>query len=233
MKTTFLVIFSILFIPISEAQINAGHLTYNSVSHIEFPDPATEEPGENEEEIALKKQMQAMFMQKLGEQQGDIKEYYFKENLARLVRPGNDKPNVQRFYEIDKLRFINFRKKEDVITSDTVIMDYRVNPAWQVEYSIETYNDDRKMILGFDCYKVILSEYRKIEDREYRTRYEMYVTPEIAFPPQAIGGLYDAVLKECALEIKVISLENENSWTLISAINFNKEFDESLLVFPK
>lgn len=214
------------------SQISSGHLTYKVEMNFEWPEEEADDKELSEEERELEARLKKMIEERIQDEVRESNEYYFEGNLARLIRPATDEPGILHFYKMKEMEALICNTNVEPVEVDTNRMNFRVNPAWHVEYTIDTFPDDRKNILGFDCQKVVLQEYRKVSGGEYRTRYEMYVTPAIHFPPQAVAGLYDLVLNDCALEIKVTHPENENSYTLIYAVDFNQTFDRQLIVLP-
>ena len=107
-----------------------------------------------------------------------------------------------------------------VAKSTTLInKDYRKGPTWEVVYVVERKPDDRKQILGYDCYKIILTEKRVVlSSQEIISRkMEMYVTDKIKLPGYIIAGLYDNVIKECPLELVEIDVEALKPKTVLKA----------------
>lgn len=217
----------------SFSQISSGHLTYKMDTHFEWPENEANDEELSNEEREMEAGLKKMIQEKIQDGAREAYEYYFEDNLVRIIRPGTSKPSVLHFHKLKEMEELVFSTNVEPVKVDTIRMNFRVNPEWHVEYTIDTFLDDRKNILGFDCHKVVLQEYRNVSGREYRTRYEMYVTPAINFPSHVVAGLYDQVQNDCALEVRVTDLRNEKSYTLIYAVDFNQTFDRQLIVKPR
>jgi hypothetical protein len=74
------------------------------------------------------------------------------------------------------------------------------------EYAIEEYPNDKKEVLGFNCYKVIIRKKEQIEDdfpmRIGDTIYEMYVTREIDLPVHALLNFTKSFPEFFPLEVR-------------------------------
>lgn len=86
---------------------------------------------------------------------------------------------------------------------------------WEVTFEIDSFLTDRKLILGYDCYKVVVLEKRKnpsepesLTNSIHTRVYEMYVTDELSLPADIVCGAWAPKIRFSALEIKGFDLGN-------------------------
>ena len=84
-------------------------------------------------------------------------------------------------------------------------MDYKKFPGWQVRYDVKKFPGETRSILGYNCYKVLLDEYKTIEGKTDVRKIELWVTGRIALPAFIVAALYEQVVTECPLEMRVWS----------------------------
>lgn len=69
------------------------------------------------------------------------------------------------------------------------------------EITITLKKDDRKIIKGYDCFKLVLVQSRTDDDFPGNTIYEMYVTDKIQLPAYAVDFIYQDVPGLFPLEV--------------------------------
>lgn len=83
----------------------------------------------------------------------------------------------------------------------------------QFKYNLTLDKKDRKIIMGFDCYKVIIDLYEHLmPDAKIKAYLELYVTDELGIPANPIVNLSSNCLPYFPLEIiKTVSNSGRNS----------------------
>lgn len=89
---------------------------------------------------------------------------------------------------------------------DKSIIYNKYNPSGsssEYNYEVQIYKEDKKVILGFDCYKLVIRRKEKIESMPFGADiYEMYVTDKIDLPLYALSFFGLENTKFFPLEIK-------------------------------
>lgn len=132
-----------------------------------------------------------------------ISTYYFNDTLIRysdndidsdsknfyLIDPSN---SMWTRYYTDKNGIIKFSKTK-----------FKSSEDWKLEYTISIDKTDKKIILGYDCYKVKIVENREsiMDGWIDGCTYECYVTDELNLPFNCTELIWERILDKTALEI--------------------------------
>lgn len=103
----------------------------------------------------------------------------------------------------------------------------------EVNYEINSVPSDRKNILGYDCYKMIITE--TISDREFGVeclRYDLYVTEAIDFPFHLMNSILKPMINKCALEITTRIKGKGTSCSIMTAAEIQENIDVDHVVLP-
>lgn len=106
---------------------------------------------------------------------------------------------------------------------------------WKIKYEIEEFKSEKKMILGYECFKmnIVQTRINEKENWEYINKYELFVTDKINLPARLVIFLWEPVTELCALEIKAMDMRVPNSYSIKRAIEIKKEIEEAKLELPK
>jgi len=88
-----------------------------------------------------------------------------------------------------------------------------------VSYETKIDNNDQKIILGYKCHRVIITE--TIKDAEYETEikiYDMYVTNEIDLPFHLLNSTLKPTIDSCPLQLTTYIKDKGNSYSTKKAI---------------
>jgi len=96
------------------------------------------------------------------------------------------------------------RKSKDSLPNPTLEMEYK--------YKLTVDTSERKEILGFDCYKVIIDLYEHLRPgTNMKTDIQLYVTDELHIPGNPLINLTKDCLPFCPLEIKKHIIDAEGT----------------------
>ena len=102
-------------------------------------------------------------------------------------------------------------------------------------FEVDTFLNNKKNILGYDCYKIEIIKARKSADNELITekKYEMYVTDELPLTANVVTGMWQLPLDICALDIKESTPDNPTTFIHTQATEIKKKQKNELLELPK
>ena len=169
--------------------------------------------------------------------------YYFNQEKARCIDKSNEAiakkfADEQRFiqFDIQSLRISNYHTNNEGEVELTIgNFDLRKisTKKWSVNYEIKIATNDRKMLLGFDCYKLIVKQTRWYNFEKDVKITNAYVTPLIQFPVNIPLSLYERVTPNCALEmIKYKENDPFDAFTKITATTFECLDPNKMLEIP-
>jgi|GEM_PF-6569925 len=102
-----------------------------------------------------------------------------------------------------------------------------------VVYRIDTLKSDRREILGYDCYRVVILEtIRDLEYGEEILEYDCYVTDDIDLPFHLLNTTLKPILDSCPLEMKTHHRSSGTTYSTYTAIEIN-DSDDTVIVVPK
>ena len=160
--------------------------------------------------------------------------YYFNDTIVRYM--DTDEKEDEVFYYINPIDAVWTRyftdRKGIVKYSETKIAP---SDDWKLTYSIEVDKGDKKNILGYDCYKVIIIENRKSISKGWTEgcTYECYVTDELNLPFNCTELIWERVLNKTPLEIVYYLNHLPNSKEYKTAIEIKLDLPEDVLKLPE
>ena len=129
-------------------------------------------------------------------------ECYFNQQIIRIINAHSD--NILFLYDYQQLKGQSFSMDNQGKIQYNSIDWYskRINnDTWQVSYSYEIDKAERKVILGFNCFKSVVKQKRIFHEKTDIKIFELYVTDEILLPAHAVSMWWDSVIPYCPLEI--------------------------------
>lgn len=129
-------------------------------------------------------------------------EYYFNQQIIRIINAHSD--NTFFLYDYQALLAQSFWKDNQGQMQFQSIdwHSQRINSeTWHVSYSHTIDVSDRKIILGFDCFKAIVKQTRVFHNETDVKIFELYVTDEILLPAHAVAMWWNFVIPYCPIEI--------------------------------
>lgn len=111
---------------------------------------------------------------------------------------------------------------------------HRDPPGWELEHYLDFNPSERKEILGYDCFKLMLTEVRtdKIAGTSTTKTYELFVTDALELPLSLVIPLAAPVTDLCALAIKTFRSKMPNSYGLMYATAIEQNLEHELLQKP-
>ncbi len=133
------------------------------------------------------------------------------------------------------LQFYKDEKHNDEKLAEHNLHHDPASSGWEIEYKIEAFESEKKMILGYECYKILIEQTRRNEEENwlYRNRYELFVTDKINLPARLVIPLWEPVTDLCALQIKDIDMRKPDWCAIKYAIEIRKDIQESEIELPK
>jgi len=106
--------------------------------------------------------------------------------------------------------------------------------SWNLEYRVNINRSDKKNILGYECYKIIITEIRSDKEDNWLEEYvyECYVTGELDLPFYCVNLVWEKIVDKTPLEIKYYKKDKPNSIQIETAISITKTIDKSALEIP-
>ncbi|TVR87972.1 MAG: hypothetical protein EA411_06175 [Saprospirales bacterium] len=92
---------------------------------------------------------------------------------------------------------------------------------YEEDYTIEIYEDDRKEILGFDAYRVVM----KVEAQGQSMEMEFYITEQIKTMASLVAQIPENPFPGTALKMSMNMMGMELTF---EAVEFNEKFDTSV-----
>jgi len=163
------------------------------------------------------------------------RDYYVGDSLIRLDRNTN-KMSDDEFVLIEPVAkkmttyYTSFDEKP-TFTENQLVSAFVDSTK---VYEIDTLHKDTKNILGYQSYKIIITELHKTgPDHEHIIKkYELYVTDELSLSANIVTGMWQIPLDICALEIKESTPENPSTFIVTQATEINKKQKNDLLELP-
>ncbi len=93
----------------------------------------------------------------------------------------------------------------------------------KVTYETKEDKNDKKIILGYECFRVIVTE--TIIDAEYGTEvkiYDMYVTNQIDLPFHLLNTTLKQTIDSCPLQLSTFRKDKENSFSIMKAVEIRR-----------
>jgi hypothetical protein len=177
--------------------ITEGYLQYRREIFMDFDEMLKDELWED-----LSKEQLIAFFKKSLEVDNTEFYYYFDTQFCTASRLGFE--NVFFLKDLQNLVNHSFStdnlgvKKYQEIQWNTKFLN---NENWNVQYEFEIDKNDKKSILGYDCFKAIVKQIRYFNGEVDYIIYELYVTDKIKLPARIITGWWDTVINLCPLEI--------------------------------
>lgn len=164
--------------------------------------------------------------------------YIVNNTAIKHVRTHNNRPKefIQIFPESGIMQhFYTDKKTDEAKLSEFHLYHNTDQSDWKLSYEIEEIKSENKIILGYECYKMIIRETKinEKENWEIKNRYELYVTDKINLPASLVIHLWKPITDLCALEIKEINMERPNSYIMQYVIEIKTDIDETELKLPK
>lgn len=99
-----------------------------------------------------------------------------------------------------------------------------------VEYTLERNEEQRKEILGYDCYKIFLSQKVIANGKEEEYKFEMYVTDQLPFPAHILLELAAPIVTACPLEVSYFDTWADKLVTRFTAVHIGKIVDRQVFL---
>jgi hypothetical protein len=111
---------------------------------------------------------------------------------------------------------------------------HRDPPGWELEHYLDFKRSERTEILGYDCFKLMLTEVRtdKTTGASTKYAYELLVTDALHLPLSLVIPLAAPVTDLCALAIKTFRNKMPNSYSLMYATAIEQNLAPALLQKP-
>lgn len=177
--------------------------------------------------------LENMFVEFIKNKSGYNSTYYFNDTIVRYM--DTDEKEDEVFYYINPIdaswtRYYTDRKGIIKYTETK----YAPSDDWKLTYSIEVDRGDKKNILGYECYKVVIVENRKSisEGWEESCTYECYVTDDLNLPFNCTELIWEKVLNKTPLEIVYYLNHIPNSKEYKTAIEIKLDLPEDILKLP-
>jgi len=245
-KSSLLLLFSLLSFAVF-TQKNVVHIEYNTcvkVDAVGLLGSVEKEEHKHEEPDFEKKDNNVLFktqIDKLGKKTTDtytelIRHYYIGDSLIRLDK-NTDKMSEDELILISPLtaQMTTYYTTEEGKSTynEAELRSPFVDSS--LVYEIDTFYQDTKNILGYECYKIeVIESHNEGADHIHLIKkYEMYVTDELPLPAPIVIGIWRLPIGACALEIKESAPENPSTFILTEAVAVNKKQKNSLLELPK
>lgn len=157
--------------------------------------------------------------------------YYFDSIKARVIGNPIFKGETFDIYKINELQRVirRFHKKD---TNDFRIdtIDYK---TWKEDnhYTIDVYRNNTVEINGYQCYKVLVREFKK-DNNDIVTNYALYITDDINFPPHILLEWNKEIIKGCAVYIKSWLNNSKNTYNEYRMVQFEEIEDHSFFEIP-
>lgn len=183
------------------SKIIEGYLQFEQKLFIDYDEMLKDDLWEDLWEDFTKEQLHKLFSKSIETDNTTFK-YYFNHETIRIINANSD--NMLFLYDFQQLIGKSFYMNDQGQMKYSSIdwNSKRINnDTWKVSYSYEIDKTDRKMILGFDCFKSIVKQKRIFHEETDIKIFELYVTDEIILPAHAILMWWDLVIPYCALEI--------------------------------
>ena len=198
-------------------------------------------PDDLSEALTLSKELHEFYGKLVELVNQQILTYYYADTTVILERK-LDKESEDEYIVIHPQKgrkTIYYTNKDGSVNCETSKIFNRYTP-WEVTFEIDTLLSDRKMILGYDCFKVIVLEKRKnLSEPVSRItpingkRYEMYVTDKLSLPADIVCGAWEPKIRFSALEIKSFDPQNPNYYEVFRAIEVKKGLNDKTIEFPQ
>lgn len=177
--------------------ITEGYLKYKREIFMDYDEMLKDELWED-----MSKQQLIDFYKRAIEIDNTEFNLYFDNKFFTLSRLGFD----YVFFLGDYLNLINHSfstdnlgvKKYQEVQDNSKFLN---SENWNVHYEFEFDINDRKSILDYDCFKVIVKQIRFFNGETDCKIYELYVTDKIKIPAHIIAGWWEMVIDFCPLEI--------------------------------
>ncbi len=104
----------------------------------------------------------------------------------------------------------------------------------EVNYETKEHKDDRKTILGYDCFRVIVIE--TIIDDEFGTEineYDMYVTDEINLPFHLLNTTLKPIVDSCPLQLTTYHKDKGSSFSIMNALQILEGSESDSIELPE
>ncbi|MFK8161425.1 MAG: hypothetical protein AB8H12_03095 [Lewinella sp.] len=229
----------------TQAQANqAIAITYRTEAHVAhsdilppYPDTSAMEPDDIKEELDHYEGVKAFALKQADElnSKPDTSVFTIYNNLVR-----NDRGSYR--LSDDEFRISDLKEGKSYIyyTQDgtpkvSSMWLHDEEKKWDVNYEIDTFPEDRKEILGYDCYRMTISEHRTWVAQGYdeRQHYDLYVTPALPLPFRAVGVLWQPITDLCALEIMSRNPKHPESYTKVVATGIRTDVSPKVLELPE
>jgi hypothetical protein len=227
--------------PQANQAVAITYLTEAHVAHSEalppYPDTAAIEPEDIEEELAYYEGIKALALKQADElnTMRDTSVYTIYNNLVRNDR-GSYRLSDDEFRISDLTEGKSYiYYTQDGVPQMTWMWLHDEENKWEVNYKLDTFQDDRKEILGYDCYRMTISEHRTwaAEGYDERKHYDLYVTTELPLPFRAVGILWQPITDVCALEIVSRNPKYPESYTKVIATDIRTDVSPEVLKLPE
>lgn len=183
----------------------------------------------------MEKEWRALLRKKLPEENETVM-YTFNDSIIRFERQLNQ-VSEDEFILIEPdsgLMFLYYTDTKEIKQVNKIPMHAKYHHGWQVRYTVDTLLSDRKNILGYNCFKMIVKQevIRSRQDTDVNI-FELFVTDRLNLPARLTLPLRQPVVQLCALEIKSFNLKSPYMFLTERAIEIKKEVDSSRILLPE
>lgn len=208
---------------------NLTSITYQNIytimpeQHTMLPDTAGQ----------MEKEWMAFLRKKLPEENESLT-YTFNDSIIRYERQLN-KISEDEFILIEPdsgIMLLYYTDKKGRKRVNKLPM--HAISEWQVQYTLDTFLSERRNILGYDCFKMLIKQ-EIIGTGQYRevNIFELFVTDQLKLPARLTIPLRRPVLQLCALEVKSYNPKRPEIFLTETAIEIKKEVDSGKILLPE
>lgn len=207
---------------------------YDKVPEFESEEDQIAWEQDKAESEKFDKEFKELWKERLEKEKAQIFTYTFNDKIIRYERNMHQSEN--EFIILDPKTAVMSRFYTDKENKPKVSkMSYHSDSNdWKINYKIDSFESETKIILGYECYKMIVEQERINEKENWNIKniYEIFVTEELNLPVRLVIPLWRPVLDLCALEIKTTNLETPNSYQIERAFEIEKGIDEKEIQLP-
>jgi hypothetical protein len=193
MKTIF------LFIAVFISLCAKGQQTVKYTVHTNPAALQQRMPAGGSEDAELRELLQLM----MDERKPEDFSYSLRDTV--LIMKRSSAPNTTYEYIPNTLRYRVRSSDKGRSVTEWFDLDHKKNPDWKVSYDVLPFPDSVRTIKGYRCHKIRISETKTVKGETDLRILELWVTDQINLPAYVVAGLYEKVVSECPLEVRVWS----------------------------